>query len=95
MHHTTAECWHVVLVHRCRACRPTPVTVEVDLAPGLSGIQLVGLPDKAIQEPRERLRSALCNSGFRGPLVRLVINLALPIYARKGPPLICRLPWDC
>ena len=52
------------------------VTVEVDLAPGLPGIQLVGLPDKAIQESRERVRSALRNSGFRGPLVRVVINLA-------------------
>ena len=40
-----------------------PVTVEVDLAPGLPGIQLVGLPDKAIQESRERVRSALRNSG--------------------------------
>jgi magnesium chelatase family protein len=47
-----------------------PVTVDVGLAPGLPGIQLVGLPDKAIQESRERVRSALRNSGFRGPLVR-------------------------
>ena len=40
-----------------------PVVVEVDLAPGLPGVQLVGLPDKAIQESRERVRSALRNSG--------------------------------
>ena len=52
------------------------MVVEVDLAPGLPGVQLVGLPDKAIQESRERVRSALRNSGFRGPLVRVVINLA-------------------
>ena len=39
-----------------------PVVVEVDLAPGLPGVQLVGLPDKAIQESRERVRSALRNS---------------------------------
>ena len=44
--------------------------VEVDLAPGLPGVQLVGLPDKAIQESRERGRSALRNSGFRSPLVQ-------------------------
>ena len=62
-----------------------PVTVEVDLAPGLPGIQLVGLPDKAIQESRERVRSALRNSGFRGPLVRVVINLA-PADRRKAGP---------
>ena len=42
-----------------------PVIVEVDLTPSLPGIQLVGLPDKAIQESRERVRSALRNSGFR------------------------------
>ena len=62
-----------------------PVTVEVDLAPGLPGIQLVGLPDKAIQESRERVRSALRNSGFRGPLVRVVINLAPADLPKEGP----------
>ena len=41
--------------------------VEVDLSPGLQGIQLVGLPDKATQESRDRVRSALRKSGFRGP----------------------------
>ena len=62
-----------------------PVTVEVDLAPGLPGVQLVGLPDKAIQESRERVRSALRNSGFRGPLVRVVINLAPADQRKEGP----------
>ena len=62
-----------------------PVTVEVDLAPGLPGIQLVGLPDKAIQESRERVRSALRNSGFRGPLVRVIINLAPADLRKEGP----------
>ena len=63
------------MLARCRSAalqglEARPVIVEVDLAPGLPGIQLVGLPDKAIQESRERVRSALRNSGFRGPLVR-------------------------
>ena len=62
-----------------------PVTVEVDLAPGLPGVQLVGLPDKAIQESRERVRSALRNSGFRGPLVRVVVNLAPADLRKEGP----------
>ena len=61
------------------------VTVEVDLAPGLPGVQLVGLPDKAIQESRERVRSALRNSGFRGPLVRVVVNLAPADLRKEGP----------
>ena len=59
--------------------------VVVYLAPGLPGIQLVGLPDKAIQESRERVRSALRNSGFRGPLVRVVINLAPADLRKEGP----------
>ena len=62
-----------------------PVVVEVDLAPSLPGVQLVGLPDKAIQESRERVRSALRNSGFRGPLVRVVINLAPADLRKEGP----------
>ena len=62
-----------------------PVTVEVDLAPGLPGIQLVGLPDKAIQESRERVRSALRNRGFQGPLVRVVVNLAPADLRKEGP----------
>ena len=57
----------------------------MDLAPGLPGVQLVGLPDKAIQESRERVRSALRNSGFRGPLVRVVINLAPADLRKEGP----------
>ena len=45
----------------------------------------MGLPDKAIQESRERVRSALRNSGFRGPLVRVVINLAPADLRKEGP----------
>jgi len=62
-----------------------PVVVEGGLAPGLPGVQLVGRPDKAIQESRERVRSALRNSGFRGPLVRVVINLAPADLRKEGP----------
>ena len=62
-----------------------PVTVEVDLAPGLPGLQLVGLPDAAIQESRERVRAALRNSGFRSTLVRVVVNLAPADLRKEGP----------
>ena len=63
--------------------RSVVAAVVVDLTPGLPDVQLVGLPDKAIQESRERVRSALRNSGLRGPLVRVVINLA-QADLRKG-----------
>ncbi|WP_392345419.1 magnesium chelatase domain-containing protein [Parasynechococcus sp.] len=55
--------------------------------PGPAGRPTGGLPDKAIQESRERVRSALRNSGLRGPLMRVVINLA-PSDLRQGRPLL-------
>ena len=45
----------------------------------------MGLPDTAIQESRERVRAALRNSGFRGPLVRVVVNLAPADLRKEGP----------
>jgi magnesium chelatase family protein len=61
------------------------VTVEVDLAPGLPGLQLVGLPDAAVQEARERVRGALRNSGLRVPLSRVVVSLAPADLRKAGP----------
>lgn len=58
------------------------VTVEVDVSPGLPSYALVGLPDKAVEESRERVRAALKNSGFPYPQARVVVNLA-PAELRK------------
>ena len=58
------------------------VRVEVDVAPGLPGCQIVGLPDAALSEARERVRSAIRNSGFQYPLSRITVNLA-PADRRK------------
>ena len=52
-----------------------PVVVEVDLPPVLPGVQLVGLPDKAIQESRERVRSGL-SSRSRLQLLRVARTIA-------------------
>jgi magnesium chelatase family protein len=59
-----------------------PVTVEVDVSPGMPSYTVVGLPDKAVEESRERVRSALKNSGFPYPQGRVVVNLA-PAEQRK------------
>ncbi len=59
-----------------------PVTVEVDVSPGLPSYALVGLPDKAVEESRERVRAALKNTGFPYPQARVVVNLA-PAELRK------------
>ncbi len=62
------------------------VEVEVDVAVGLSAFAIVGLPDIAIQEARERLRAALKNSDFDFPATRrLVINLAPADLRKAGP----------
>jgi magnesium chelatase family protein len=58
------------------------VTVEVDVANGLPALVVVGLPDAAVQEARERVRAAIRNSGFEFPLRRVTVNLA-PAERRK------------
>jgi magnesium chelatase family protein len=58
------------------------VRVEVDVAPGLPGCHIVGLPDAALSEARERVRSAIRNAGFTYPLSRITVNLA-PADRRK------------
>lgn len=61
------------------------VTVEVDLAPGLPGLHMVGLVDAAVQESRERVRSALRHSGLKVPLTRVIVNLAPADLRKEGP----------
>ncbi|NMB44880.1 MAG: YifB family Mg chelatase-like AAA ATPase [Firmicutes bacterium] len=52
------------------------VDVEVDLSRGLPSFEIVGLPDVAVRESRQRVRAALKNSGFEFPLQRVTVNLA-------------------
>ncbi len=59
-----------------------PVTVECDSSNGLEDFELVGLPDAAVKEAKERVRSAASNSGFRFPDCALTVNLA-PADRRK------------
>ncbi|MFZ5844905.1 MAG: YifB family Mg chelatase-like AAA ATPase [Patescibacteria group bacterium] len=63
-----------------------PVTVEVDIASqGLPAFTIVGLPDKAIEESKERVRSAIKNSGAEFPAKRITINLAPADLPKIGP----------
>ncbi|MCL4287739.1 MAG: hypothetical protein KJ006_08835, partial [Thermoleophilia bacterium] len=54
----------------------TGVDVEVDIRRGLPAFTLVGLPDAAVREARERVRAAIVNSGFEFPLQRITASLA-------------------
>ncbi|MDJ0598053.1 MAG: YifB family Mg chelatase-like AAA ATPase [Crocosphaera sp.] len=61
------------------------VGVEVDVAGGLPAITIVGLPDTAVQESRERVKAAIKNSGFAFPMRKIIINLAPADLRKEGP----------
>ena len=61
-----------------------PVTVECDITKGLPAFIIVGLADKAVAESRERVRSAIVNSGLTFPTQRVTINLAPASLAKEG-----------
>ncbi len=61
------------------------VQVEVHVGPGLPAFSLVGLPDAAVRESRERVRAALVNSGFKFPQQRITANLAPADLRKAGP----------
>ena len=61
------------------------VRVEVDISSSVPMFTIVGLPDAAVQESRERVRSAIKNSGLEFPLRRITINLAPADIKKQGP----------
>lgn len=62
-----------------------PVEIESDVSSGLPAFVIVGLPDAAVQEARERVKTALRNSGFSFPRTRLTVNLAPADLKKAGP----------
>ncbi|WP_456268963.1 YifB family Mg chelatase-like AAA ATPase [Kushneria sp. AK178] len=60
------------------------VAVEVHLSNGLPGLAIVGLPEAAVKESRERVRSALINAGFEFPAKRITLNLAPADLPKEG-----------
>ena len=60
------------------------VRVEIDVAPGLPACHIVGLPDAALSEARERVRGAIRNSGFEYPMSRITVNLAPADRRKRG-----------
>ena len=68
------------------------VRVEADVRAGLPAFALVGLPDAAVRESRERVRAALANSGFEFPQQRITANLAPADLRKAGPGSTSRSP---
>ncbi|OCN03056.1 magnesium chelatase [Clostridium sp. W14A] len=62
-----------------------PVEVEADLSSGLPSFEVVGLPDAAVKESRDRVRSAMKNCGFDFPVSKITVNLAPADKRKEGP----------
>src|SRR5258707_10627564 len=73
-------CLRTAAVFGVDAC---PVHVEVDISFGMPIFTMVGLPDASVRESRDRVRSAIRNSGFEFPPHRVTVNLA-PADVRKA-----------
>ena len=67
----------------CRGVTGYAVSVECHVSNGLPGFDIVGLPDAAVKEARERVRSAIKTNGMKFPVSRLTVNLA-PADTRKA-----------
>lgn len=63
------------------------IRVEVDIANGLPGLEIVGLANTSVKEAKDRVRSALKNSGFQFPLQRITVNLAPADLRKEGSAL--------
>src|SRR5690348_15117667 len=61
------------------------VRVEADSSPGTPNMAIIGLPDRALAEARERVRAAMFNSGFAYPAGRLLVNLSPADVRKEGP----------
>lgn len=61
-----------------------PIDVEIDLQDGLPGFDIVGLPDSAVKEAKERVKSAIKNSGFHFPICHITVNLAPADIKKEG-----------
>ena len=77
----------LAMVHSCAVVvlDDALVQVEVDLAQGLPAFTIVGLPDAAVNEAKERVRAAIRNSGLQFPMKRITVNLAPADLRKEGP----------
>ena len=78
------------MLAKCKTCAVVGldgyiVEVEVDISPGLPAFNIVGLPDTAVQEARERIRAAIRNSECEFPMRRITVNLAPADLRKAGP----------
>ncbi len=73
-----------VLSRAQRGIDAPQVRVEVDIGAGLPAFNIVGLPEAVVKESKDRVRSALCNSDFKFPCGRIIVNLAPADLPKEG-----------
>ena len=74
-----------IIYSRAQAGIQAPlVTVEVHLTRGLPSLSIVGLPETAVTESKDRVRSAIINNLFEFPLHRIIVNLAPADLPKEG-----------
>ncbi len=76
-----ARVWSAALV----GIDPIKVGTEVDISGGLPSMAVVGLPDAAVQESRERVKAAIKNAGFAFPVRKVIVNLTPADLRKEGP----------
>jgi len=69
----------------CLGIHAYPIAIEVDVTSGLPQLNVVGLPDQSVKEAKERVRSAIKNSGYRFPPEKITVNLAPADIKKEGP----------
>lgn len=74
----------IVLTRALLGVNAPLVTVEVHISNGLPAFSLVGLPETTVKEARDRVRSAIINSGFSFPARRITVNLAPADLPKEG-----------
>lgn len=72
-----------------------PITVEVHISKGLPGLTMVGLPETTVKEARDRVRSAIINSGYEYPAKKSPSTLLQPICRKKRDDMIYLSPLRC
>ncbi len=73
-----------VLSFGLRGIEAYPVEIEVDVSHGLPAVNMVGLPDCAVKESKERVKAAIKNSGFNWPAERITVSLAPSGIRKEG-----------
>lgn len=81
--------WSDMMIYKTKTCalygiEGHIIDVEIDLSNGLPGFDIVGLPDTAVKESRERVRAAIKNSDFQFPQKRITVNLAPADIRKEG-----------